>query len=478
MKPGDKTNPAAAIPPLQRWLGISMLVLMSSVLIARREREIDFALISFCAMALVAILSIHRIGIRESYLLVISVFLAVAIYVYHPDPVSAYYDALSQAAFMMAFILLLALLYEAAVNSPAIAECGRYITGQLPGRRYVSLHLGTGLMSVLFNLGVISLLTPLIQGGVRTANPGDSLNPIRERRQLVAVQRGFAWGIIWSPTALAPLTLLDLVPGIDRSLWILLGFVIASIAMLVGWTEDYLRFRYISRARKTPRPPPPLLPRSALLRFTAAFTWLLTLTLLFSRMSDDTVVFGLMLACPLMMMGWIVAQQGRVTSAIAQAPYQVSMVLFDKLPHTAPVAITLACSGFIGRAAASLVPAEKLISSVGIGFIPDFLFLSLLPLAITLLSFLALSPIVTSVFLGSVLGSLEVLPIDATLLAISISCGWALAMTVSPFVTLVLVMVRASGHPGLTLSLKWNLVFALVSAVMLVPIFWFLTEGH
>ena len=455
-----------------------MLVLMLSVLIARHERGNDFTLLSFSAMALVAMLSIYKIGIRETYLLGISVFLAVAIYLHHPDPRSAYYDALNQAAFMMSFILLLALLYEAAVNSPAIIECGRYITGQLPGRRYVSLHLGTGLMSVLFNLGVISLLTPLIQGGVRTANPGDSLNPIRERRQLVAVQRGFAWGIIWSPTALAPLTLLDLVPGIDRSQWILLGFLIASVAMLIGWMEDHMRFRHISRARKTPRPPPPILPRSALLRFTAAFVWLLTLTLFFSRISNDTVVFGLMLACPFMMVGWIVAQQGRIKIAIARAPNQVSIVLFDKLPHTAPVAITLACSGFIGRAAASLVPAEKLISSIGVGLIPDFMFLSLLPLAITLLSFLALSPIVTSVFLGSVLGSLEVLPIDATLLAISISCGWALAMTVSPFVTLVLVMVRASGHPGLTLSLKWNLAFAWVSTAMLVPVFWFLTNGQ
>ncbi len=455
-----------------------MLVLMLSVLIARHEPGKLFALLSYFAMALVALLSIRKIGVRETYLLIISGLLSIAVYVQHPEPLLAFQASLDQAAFMMAFILLLGLLYEAAVNSPAITECGRYITRQPPGRRFVSLYLGTGLMSVLFNLGVISLLTPLIQSGVRTANPGDPLNPIRERRQLVAVQRGFAWGIIWSPTALAPLTILDLVPGIDRSRWILVGFIIASIAMVIGWLEDYLRYRHITRARKTPRPAPPALPRSALLRFTAAFFWLLSLTLWFSYTSNDTVVFGLLLACPFMMLGWLLAQQGFVAGAVSRATKQVRVVVFEKLPYAAPVSITLACSGFIGRAAAALVPADQLIAAAGIDLFPNYVFLSLLPLVITLLSFMALSPIVTSVFLGSVLGSLEVLPIDATLLAISISCGWALAMTVSPFVTLVLVMVRASGHTGITLSLKWNFGFTMVSALMLFPIFWILTGGR
>ncbi len=455
-----------------------MLILMLSVLIARHDPGKLFALLSYIAMALVALLSIRKIGIRETYLLIISGLLSITVCLEHPEPLHAFQASLDQAAFMMAFILLLGLLYEAAVNSPAITECGRYITRQPPGRRFVSLYLGTGLMSVLFNLGVISLLTPLIQSGVRTVNPGDPLNPIRERRQLVAVQRGFAWGIIWSPTALAPLTILDLVPGIDRSRWILFGFIIASIAMVIGWLEDYLRFRYISRARKTPRPTPPALPRSALLRFTAAFFWLLSLTLCFSYTSNDTVVFGLMLACPFMMLGWLLAQQGFVAGAVSRAKKQLGIVVFENLPHAAPVSITLACSGFIGRAAAALVPADQLIAAAGIDLFPNYVFLSLLPLAITLLSFMALSPIVTSVFLGSVLGSLDVLPIDATLLAISISCGWALAMTVSPFVTLVLVMVRASGHTGITLSLKWNFGFALMSALMLFPIFWILTGGR
>jgi len=466
-----------------------MVTVMACVLVSRHLDWPSIDRAGWGAMFAVAALSLSRLGIRECYLGGLSVVLAVVIWRTHPDPATTLGLALDQAAFMMAFILLLALLFEAATNSPAIRECGRYITAQPPGRRFLALFQGTGLMAVLFNLGVISLLVPLIRGGVRAANPDDPLNPVRERRQLVAVQRGFAWGVIWSPTALAPLTILELIPGIDRGRWILIGIAIATLAMLIGWVEDTLRFRHISRARTTPRPPPPRLPRSAILRFSAAFGWLLLLSLGFGWLFDDTIVFGLMVSCPVMMIGWLVAQNSGRPSASARRDHslrqatrrasgQAGIILRDRLPLSASVAVTLACSGFIGRAAAALVPADALLAFSELDAIPDYLLLYLLPLAITGLSLIALSPIVTAVFLGSVLGNLSSFPADPTLIAVAISCGWALAMTISPFVTLVLLMVRTSGHDGLTLSVRWNLAYTSVSVFMLLPVFYILTGGR
>lgn len=457
-------------------MAFAMITVMACVLIARHADHPLWHWLAWLAMFVVGATSIRRLGLREAYLMAISVLLTALLINRHPEPARAVAQALDQATFMMAFILLLALLYETAVSSPSIRECGKYVTGQPPGRRFNTLYLGTGLMAVLFNLGVISLLVPLIQGGVRAANPNDPLNPVRERRQLVAVQRGFAWGVIWSPTALAPLTILELIPGIDRSRWILIGLGIAALAMLIGWMEDQLRFRKISRNRTKPRPPPSPLPRSAVMRFGAAFSWLLVLSAGIGWLFDDSIVFGLMVSCPLMMLGWLAAQQGAEANA-AITVRKANTILTQRLPLSAPVAVTLACSGYIGRAAASLVPADALLAASGLTTIPDYLLLFLLPLGITFLSFLALSPIVTAVFLGSVLGGLSTLPADPTLIAVAISCGWAIAMTASPFVTLVLLMVRTSGHDGLTLSLKWNLAFLLVSVPLLLPVFYLLTGG-
>jgi len=448
---------------------------MASVLIARHTPGGVFDFISFAAMLCVIAFSIRKIGLREIYLLVVSIILAALIVLRLDTPIDALQSGLRQGAFLMAFILLLTFLYETALKSPSITACGQFMTRQPPGKRFVSLFFGSSVMSVLFNLGVISLLTPLIQNGVRSNNPIDPLNSIREQRQLVAVQRGVAWGIIWSPTALAPLTLLDLLPDIDRIRWISLGFAIAFVVTCIGWLEDRLRFRSLKRRAQKPATPP----LRAIGFFIAAFCWLLLLAVLISELFEENIVYGLMLSCPIMMVGWLIAQQGGLRgNALNNVVQSLKETVFNKLPQTLPVSITLACAGFIGRAIAALVPAEQFADFIGMNSMPQFVFLSLIPLAILVASWLALSPIVAAVFLGTVFGSLTTLPIDPTLLALSISCGWAMAMTASPIVTLVLLMARMSGYSGRTIAFSWNTGFAIACYVFIVFTFWLLTAGR
>lgn len=449
--------------------------MMASVLIARHAPGGVFDFISFASMLCVIAFSIREIGLREIYLLLVSVVLAVLIFLRLDTATVALQSGLRQGAFLMAFILLLTFLYETALKSPSITVCGQFMTRQPPGKRFVSLFFGSSVMSVLFNLGVISLLTPLIQSGVRSSNPTDPLNDIRERRQLVAVQRGVAWGILWSPTALAPLTLLDLMPEIDRIRWISLGFSMAFVVMCIGWLEDRLRFRSLKRRPQEIAKPP----LRAIGFFIAAFCWLLLLAVLISELFDESIVYGVMLSCPIMMIGWLLAQQsGLFENAANNVAQSLREIIFDKLPQTLPVSITLACAGFIGRAVAALVPAEQFADLVGMNSMPQFVFLSLIPLVILIASWLALSPIVTAVFLGSVFGSLAALPIDPTLLALSISCGWALAITGSPIVTLVLLMARMSGYSGRTLAFSWNTGFTISCYGFIVVSFWFFTAGR
>ena len=130
----------------------------------------------------------------------------------------------------------------------------------------------------------------------------DPLNPIRERRQVSALLRGFAWCVIWSPTAVAPLALMELIPGVDRKLWILLGAVLFLLFMILGATEDRIRFRaYRPRAKQVK----PVFPAHAALMFAVACAWLFVLAILVSQLLDDTIIFGLMAVCPVMLVGWI-----------------------------------------------------------------------------------------------------------------------------------------------------------------------------
>ncbi len=418
----------------------------------------------------------ERLGLRETYLLSLCAILVALTLWRDPDPAAVVAGALDQAGFLMAFVLLLGLLHEAAGTSPSVAASGEYLTRQPPGRRYYALYLGTALLAVLFNLGVVSFLVPLVQRGIATAAPGDALNPIRERRQVSAMLRGFGWSVIWSPTAVAPLALMGLMPGVDRHVWLVWGALIFAGMMVLGALEDRIRFRAYRPVAGRIAPPFPL---QAVFHFGLSCLWLFGMSGLVAWLAGDTIVFGLMVACPVMLVGWLLVQRGGIGPlARAATGSRLREIALQGLPRAAPVAVTLACSGFVGRAAASLIPAAALAQALGLDQMPQFVLLGLLPMALTALSMFALSPIMMAVFFGSLFGSLPVMPADPTLIALSISCGWSLSMTVSPFATVVLLTNRVSGIPARKLTLGWNGAFSLIAVIALWPIFWLLTGGH
>lgn len=428
-------------------------------------------------MALVVAMAVGRYGIRERYLLSLCALLAAAAVPLHDDAAQALGRALDQAAFLMAFVLLLSLLQEAASTSPAIEAVGRFMTAQPSGRRYQALCSGSAALSVLFNLGTVAFLVPLVQRGIARTTPGDPLNPVRERRQITAVQRGFGWAVIWSPTAIAPLTVMQLIDGVSRLRWSLLGLGVFAVVLAIGRIEDALRFR---RLRPTaPRGPAPV-PWPALGRLGAACGWLFGLAAGASWLTGDTIVFGLMVACPVMLAGWLAVQQapaGGPREALAATCDRLGRIGRDELPRSAALSVTLAASGFVGVLAAALVPVGRVAAALRLDAMPDFLLLGGLPLVILAMSLTALSPITLAVFFGSAFGALPVPPADPTLIALAISCGWALAMMMSPFATLVLLIERVSGIPARTLTWRWNTAFTAVAAAALFAAFAALTGG-
>lgn len=458
----------------RRVTSVCLLAVMGLELLARLTGSQAVQVAAWGATCAVAVSAWRAFGMREYYLVAVCVALTLAVALTRPVAVIAL--ALDQASFLMAFILLLGLLHEAAATSPSVAEFGRYLTRQPPGRRYYTLYTGTGVLGVLFNVGTISLLVPLIQRGIALGTPGDALNPVRERRQVSAMLRGFAWGIVWSPTAMAPIAVMELMDGIDRQRWILTGFGIFLVMMVVGALEDRIRFRGYrpSRVRRDAA-----FPAHAAGMLIGTTFWLLGLALAIMWLTEESVVMGLLAACPLMLIGWLAVQSGGLGArARARTAGRLREIAFESLPRAAPVAVTLAASGYIGRSAASLVPAEALMTALGLESLPDYVLLALIPMVLAVLSLLALSPIVMAVFFGSLFGSLPSLPADPTLIALAISCGWALSSTFSPFATVSLLIDRVGGIPARRLAWRWNLVFSLLSAIALLPVFALLTGGR
>ena len=125
-----------------------------------------------------------------------------------------------------------------------------------------------------------------------------------------------------------------------------------------------------------------------------------------------------------------------------------------------------------------MVPIDFVASLIERYAMPDYLFLTMMAFIMVPVSYLGVSPIMMAVFFGSILGALPVLPVDPTLAALSISSGWALSMTTSPFATVVLMVSNLSGARPLKLSVGWNTSFSALALVTLSMVFFILTGGR
>jgi hypothetical protein len=439
------------------------------VIIARGGNVVEAWPLAWAVMALIVAINLRRLVWRERYLLVLATTIAGLVIWIDPNPKQNLSAALNQGAFLMAFVVVLGILRAVADTSPSIASLGAYLTQQPTGRRYSALYLGTGIMQVLFNIGVVSFLIPLIQRGIEKARPNDPLNPVREQRQVTAMQRGFAWGVVWSPTALAPLALFELLPGVDRLTWIGMGLCVFLALLVVGRIEDTIRFRSYRPAMKIVAP---VFPRHAAMGFIATCTTLLGLAEVVAWIFDETIVFGLLTACPILTICWIVVQSRGLGMSADQVSDRLKDMYHVQLAQSGNLAIALACSGFMGRAAGLLVPSDALADVLRLHAMPDWILLSALPVVLCAFSSFGFSPLMMAIFFGSLFGGMTELPTDATQLALAISCGWGLAMTASPFATVILMINRLGNISIGKLTYGWNGVFSVLSILSMTVIFY------
>ncbi len=427
------------------------------------------------------LLAFRALRAREAYLLAVAGAVFLLVWAGPPEDLGVVSRGLDRALYLAAFILLMGLLREGAVTSPAVLDCGSYVTLQPSRRRFLTVFTGSHLFSVLINLGALSLLAPIIQRGVRhgrdPAAPMDEISRVRERRQLSAALRGFAWFLVWAPTAVTQAVLPTLIPGIDAGRLIFIGLGLAAVMLLVSWAEDSLRWwplrRRLQASGNLPTPVRQAFPQAAFGRLGAVCALLFGLTLGFSWLAKVSIVSGVMLAAPITLGLWVLAQQsGRRLSGAGTRLKEIATLA---LPGAVREAISLACAGFIGTLAAHLVPADQVAAALELGSLPGWLFLLGLSVMVLLGGQVALSPITMAVFLGSLVAELGPLPVDPTLAALAIAAGTAICTTGAPFASGTLMLARASGYSGVTLAWRWNLAYTLTCVAVLLVVYALLT---
>ena len=470
-------------------LGVAgcLIVVMASKLFFLYSGDPVSRALTHGATIVFIIVAFRAFSLRERYLLAVSVILGLLVLAGDATALPIFQRGLDQAAFLTSFILLMGLLREAAATSPAIRDCGIYLTRQPPGRRYLALHMGSQLLSVLVNFGSVSLLGPLVQRGVREGReedgPLDRVSLVKEQRQLVAVMRGFSWILVWAPTAVIQALLLNLFTGVDVLRLAGLGFGIAILMWLLGWLEDRVRWRKLRRAQAAARGGQArivaVFPGVAFWRLALVCASLGALTFLFAYAGSVVMVYGLMLAAPVVLVGWVFLQNRELGSSAAAEATGDTMAEIAKgpIPNGAREACVGATSGFIGILAAALISPDALAGALNLEAVPGYVFMLSITLIMALAGQLALSPIMMAVFVGSTVAALPSAPVEPTLAALAVGAGASLSMGASPFTSGILLMSRATGYPGTTIAWRWNMGFSFAAFALLAAVFFVLTGG-
>lgn len=384
----------------------------------------------------------------------------------HQDWPAGLLKAVETGTFVIALYCALSALRSAAIRSPAILECGRFLARQPPGRRYLALTIGGHLFGLILMYGSIALLGSLAVEST-ASEPDSRIRRLRLRRMLVAIQRGFAATLCWSPLTFSMVITLALVPGASWGAVLLPCLVTTALMIGVGWAMDTI---FKPRLTQTPPPRPPetgswlhyLRPLILLLAIVAAGTLLLYL------LTGVEVIGAVMTLVPLIALIWSFAQADPALGPrLPQTARRVAAFLMQELPTYRSQIVLLFMAGFIGSLGAFvLVPAIQR-TGLDLTVLPPQLIVVAMVWLVPLTGQIGMNPILAVSLLVPLLPSPEVLGISPAAMVVAITGGWALSGTTSPFTASVLLVASFGKIPPRDVGLKWNLAYVLVMGVLI-----------
>ncbi|RKQ72542.1 hypothetical protein [Oceanibaculum indicum] len=452
------------VPPARPTMGFALLVVVLATLAERAFGLHDAQYVAAAAYLAFVLGCLPRLGRREAILLSVAALLTALAVLWRDDPITPLLQGLDTATYMATFLLTLGMLRTAAATSPAVLECGIYLTQQPPGRRYVALHTGGHLLGLLLNFGVLNLLGPMIRRGVESGDP--SLAEIREQRQISAVLRGFPTILLWSPATITQALMVSLLPGVDPARLLMLGLALTFILLGVGWLEDRVRWHSFQRARAhIKRPPPPPAPWRAFGGMMLICAALAGSVVLVKLALDIPIVPALITAIPCVVIGWMALQNAGLglRDAAVTTGQRLRQIVTVSFPNASPETLTLSSSAFIGVLVAALLPPELVAAAIRPLETQPVLLLAIIIAIVPLASQLAFNPIISVVVLGGALIRVPGLPVEPTILALALACGWMLALPGSPFSIPCLILGRLLNRPGTQISWRWNGIYTLMA---------------
>ncbi|NNK77564.1 MAG: hypothetical protein HKP40_02510, partial [Litoreibacter sp.] len=396
------------------------------------------ALLSAGAIAAMAL----RVGWTRRIFVVVGMLMSSAAIILDPQWLSSVGNGLKTAAFIGAFFTALTSLRHAADTSSAITTCGQFLAEQPPGRRYAALTLGGNLFGLLLSYGAIALLGSLAMNSAKQEE-NTEIRGHRERRMLLAIQRGFVATLPWSPLAFSMAISLSLVPGATWAGAFLPCLVSGLIVAGIGWSLDTIFKPKLTPGLRASRAKPdgswrslsPLVGLLLLLVISVGGLHLLT---------GIRAVGVVIVVVPIIASIWILIQ-ATPDNRIQESGSRLQNYISRDLTGYRGELVLLMMAGFIGTLGSTLLAPVVTASGLDLSGLPAWIILVALIWIIPLTGQFGMNPILSVSLIAPILPNAASLGLSPANIVMAITAGWSLTGASSPYTATTLLIGSFGG---------------------------------
>lgn len=393
----------------------------------------------------------------------VAIFLTLAGAMTRDDWGAAVERGLTAAEFVAAFFTALSTLGNAAASSPAIRQCGRYLSQQPPGRRYAALTVGGQLFSMLLNYGSLTLLGSLAAASAKE-EPDAEVRFHRTRRMLLAIERALVSTLPWSPMSFAFTFSSILISGSSWTGALYPSLMCGAILAGSGWLLDSVfKPRLGRRRRPVQRPegtPSSLLPLVGLLLIIG------TLVIGLHIVTGIRVPGIVIVIVPLISLTWIFLQEG-TSAPFIKISARVRGFVGNELPGLQSEIVLLTMAGYIGTVGSSLIGPLVTAAGIELSLLPPVVILLMLIWLIPAAGQVGMNPLLSVSLLAPLLPSASAIGLTPTAMLIATTAGWSLSGISSPYTAMAVIIGSFGNVSARQVGLRWNGMYTLTAGSLL-----------
>lgn len=336
-----------------------------------------------------------------------------------------------------------------AVRRSVIAQAAaRYLVSVPRAHRYAAVNVGSHFLSLLFNVGIIALIGDLLGTGDKARVPK------RQRQELLlAGMRGTVLMTIWSPMGLGFAIVTTGIDRLDPVRFLVLSFL-SALLLLALTCVVFGRSADAGADQGPDAVPEKSWPVWCILAVSAA---LLVATILLHEIQGMSFIIATATVIPLFSMLWV-----RLEPVGDPKPALVHLSgMFRGLSDMRGESAIFLSANVIGAAISIFVREQAFWAAIQNGAYPDLLIIGLCLMIVPLAGALMIPHSIFVVLLVQLFGHGAAGAGHPMTLALALTLGWAMAISVSPISAMSLITGNLSGVSSHVVGFSWNARFAL-----------------